>query len=75
MAKTRAVYFCSACGFESARWLGRCPQCEAWNSFDERPFSVTAKAHRTAATREGRKSGPIALHEITSASVDRVRVG
>ncbi|NNM99845.1 MAG: hypothetical protein HKL91_08615, partial [Candidatus Eremiobacteraeota bacterium] len=32
MAKTRAVFFCSACGFESARWLGRCPQCSAWNT-------------------------------------------
>ncbi|HYL26624.1 MAG TPA: hypothetical protein VEW74_02250 [Candidatus Nitrosotalea sp.] len=25
MAKSRSVYFCAACGFESPRWLGRCP--------------------------------------------------
>ncbi|MGA8576806.1 MAG: hypothetical protein WB609_14120, partial [Candidatus Cybelea sp.] len=43
MAKARAIFFCSACGFESPRWLGRCPQCEAWNSFDERPFNAGPK--------------------------------
>ncbi|MGC1381758.1 MAG: hypothetical protein WA814_12130, partial [Candidatus Baltobacteraceae bacterium] len=51
LAKARNVYFCSACGFESARWLGRCPQCNAWNSFDERAFPVAPRAaeRRTAA--------------------------
>jgi DNA repair protein RadA/Sms len=50
VAKARSVYFCSACGFESTRWLGRCPQCETWNSFDERPFSVVES--------RGSKAGP-----------------
>jgi DNA repair protein RadA/Sms len=70
----RAVYFCSACGFESARWLGRCPQCEAWNSFDERPASVGAK--ETRSTRSiARGSAPVALHEVSSAGVARLRIG
>jgi DNA repair protein RadA/Sms len=37
MAKTRSVFFCSACGHESTRWLGRCPGCEGWNTFAEAP--------------------------------------
>ncbi|MGB8908402.1 MAG: DNA repair protein RadA [Candidatus Cybelea sp.] len=74
MARARAIYFCSACGFESPRWLGRCPQCEAWNSFDERPLKVVTRAG--AAPRLDRQgSAPMALHEIDSAGIARIRVG
>jgi DNA repair protein RadA/Sms len=75
LAKSRSVYFCSACGFESPRWLGRCPQCDAWNSFDERPFTITAKSARSATTQRAQNSGPIPLREIGSAGVNRIRTG
>jgi DNA repair protein RadA/Sms len=75
VAKARAVYFCSACGFESPRWLGRCPQCEAWNSFDERAFTVAAKASRVSRSAAIGPAAPLALHEIGSAAVSRVRIG
>ena len=35
MAKAKSVYVCNACGYESPRWYGRCPACEAWNSLEE----------------------------------------
>ncbi|MCC7092566.1 MAG: DNA repair protein RadA [Ignavibacteriaceae bacterium] len=35
MSKTRIKYICSNCGYESLRWLGKCPECESWNSFIE----------------------------------------
>ena len=35
MAKTRVVYVCSACGGQSPKWAGQCPDCGAWNSLDE----------------------------------------
>jgi len=35
MAKTSTRFVCRACGFESAKWLGKCPQCEAWNTMEE----------------------------------------
>ncbi len=35
MPKTRIKYICSNCGYESLRWLGKCPECESWNSFTE----------------------------------------
>jgi DNA repair protein RadA/Sms len=69
MAKARSAYFCSACGFESTRWLGRCPQCEAWNSFDERPLGVASRAPAIS-----RSSGPLRLHDIGSAGVERLSV-
>ena len=43
MAKTKNVFVCSSCGYESAKWLGRCPGCNEWNSFYEEKFTKTAK--------------------------------
>ncbi|MEH6304514.1 DNA repair protein RadA [Olivibacter sp. CPCC 100613] len=35
MAKAKTVYFCQRCGYESAKWLGKCPSCNQWNTFVE----------------------------------------
>ena len=35
MAKSKNVYTCNQCGFESSKWNGKCPSCNAWNSFEE----------------------------------------
>jgi len=37
--KTKTVYVCSECDYQSAKWLGRCPQCNAWNSFTEETYT------------------------------------
>jgi len=71
MAKMRAVFFCSACGFESARWLGRCPQCSAWNTFEERP----REASRPMRSMRGAAVEPIPLHDVESAHHVRIPTG
>jgi len=35
MAKVKTVFVCSSCGYESAKWLGRCPSCNEWSTFYE----------------------------------------
>jgi DNA repair protein RadA/Sms len=35
MSKTKTAFFCSNCGYESAKWLGKCPACNEWNTFTE----------------------------------------
>lgn len=35
MAKTKSAFFCQRCGYESAKWLGKCPSCGEWNTFVE----------------------------------------
>jgi DNA repair protein RadA/Sms len=35
MAKSKTVFFCQNCGYESAKWLGKCPSCQEWNTFTE----------------------------------------
>ncbi len=35
MSKVKTAYFCSNCGYESTKWLGKCPSCASWNTFVE----------------------------------------
>lgn len=35
MSKVKTAFFCSGCGYESAKWLGKCPACNQWNTFIE----------------------------------------
>ncbi|MDY4078854.1 MAG: DNA repair protein RadA [Clostridium sp.] len=35
MAKVKSIFTCQQCGYESPRWLGKCPSCNSWNSFVE----------------------------------------
>ncbi|MEJ7828648.1 MAG: DNA repair protein RadA [Segetibacter sp.] len=39
MTKIKTAYFCSNCGYESAKWLGKCPSCNTWNTFVEEVIS------------------------------------
>lgn len=73
VAKARSVYFCSACGFESARWLGRCPQCAAWNSFDERPVRVVPA--RASSRPLSTAVEPLPLHAIGDRALERTTTG
>ena len=46
MAKTKTVFVCNECGYESAKWLGKCPACNSWNSFFEQKVEKTTEAGR-----------------------------
>ena len=35
MSKVKTAFFCSNCGYESTKWLGKCPSCNQWNTFIE----------------------------------------
>ena len=35
MSKTKSTFFCQNCGQESAKWVGKCPGCNEWNTFVE----------------------------------------
>jgi DNA repair protein RadA/Sms len=66
MSKIKTAFFCSNCGQESAKWLGKCPSCEQWNTFSEeviskddrlgeaawRNFSPTKKEIKTVSIQE-----------------------
>ena len=50
MAKSKVVFECNQCGYQSAKWNGRCPDCGAWNSFEE-SIPVTASRTNTASRK------------------------
>ena len=43
MGKTRTVYICQTCGYETYRWMGKCPDCDGWNTFTEEIVSSVKK--------------------------------
>ena len=54
-AKLKSVYICSSCGYESAKWNGRCPSCGEWNTFEEEVVEAAQK-------KSGAKKAPSALN-------------
>ncbi len=46
MASVKTVFYCSECGYESPKWLGKCPGCEHWNTFTEEVMKKEAKQNR-----------------------------
>src|SRR5512147_541927 len=75
MPKTRTQFICQQCGRTSARELGRCPQCGAWNSMVEEVVAVTpppAAAH--AARGLTGRSVPLRLAEIGGDVEERMPV-
>jgi len=70
MAKIKTVYTCSFCGFQSAKWLGKCPDCDQWNSFYEEKRS--SKKNTAGITHE---TAPLALHTIDAQQDARTPTG
>jgi DNA repair protein RadA/Sms len=56
-SKTRATYRCSECGWETAKWVGRCGECQAWGSVAETAAQAGALGSRTA-------SGPVSAPAV-----------
>lgn len=54
MTKFKSIFSCQACGFESSKWLGRCPECGDWNTFVEERQEIQSKSakgqHRSPET-------------------------
>ena len=73
MAKTKTVFFCKECGNESAKWIGHCPGCGAWNSYVEESVVVgkDSKSVKKNIMAE-MKSKPILVQDISSASTPRI---
>ena len=71
--KSGTVFFCQECGYESAKWLGQCPGCRAWNSFVEEPVKVSASGKRvTTGLREDSTPLPISKIDLKEEDKDCV---
>jgi len=75
MGKTHtSAFFCKECGYESAKWLGQCPMCRAWNSLVEEPVVKTAPG-RTASAKIRSSAVPFDLKDVSLDEKDRVKTG
>ena len=50
MAKSKYIYTCNQCGYESTQWNGKCPSCGAWNSFEEDIADTAPAGMRSSAS-------------------------
>ncbi|RZA02286.1 MAG: DNA repair protein RadA [Sphingobacteriaceae bacterium] len=76
MAKTKIAYFCQSCGFESAKWLGKCPSCQQWNTFVEeileKPNASVPQWKVSQGTTLQRANKPVEVSEITFSEEHRL---
>lgn len=68
MNKSKNIYVCQECGYESPKWLGKCPDCNAWNSMVEEIRS-TAPTKNFAAL--GSNNQPTSIVNIKSGEFER----
>ena len=66
----KTVYFCQECGYESAKWMGQCPACKAWNTFVEETVSSKKSSSGSIKTTQ-KKTEPVVLKDISLSSDER----
>ncbi len=66
MAKTKTLFFCQNCGHESAKWMGKCPSCNQWNTFAEEVVKkeTTSKNEWKISQGTTRQAKPIPVQEV-----------
>lgn len=74
MAKIKTVYVCKDCGYETPKWLGKCPDCNNWNTFEEEVVQAKSTSKVVTAARSPKKVAK-KLTEVTSSKSDRIVTG
>ena len=71
MAKSKTVFVCNNCGYETPKWLGKCPGCNEWNTFcEEKVVKVSGTT-----TKEKKNVTPVQLSKIEGKETARVSTG
>ena len=81
MAKDKIAYVCSNCGFDSAKWIGKCPACGEWNTFKEFRLGSNSKkatSRTTIASNShhlaSQDNKPLRLNEISGTEAPRINM-
>jgi DNA repair protein RadA/Sms len=74
MAKSKSVFFCQSCGYQTAKWLGNCPSCGEWNTFVEEVVEKnTAKPDwKQSSSGTSRANKPVSIDQIEKSSDVRI---
>ena len=72
MAKTRTIFICQECGHQVSKWLGKCPECNSWNSFsEERQLQPSSSKSRN----NFESSAPLTITEVQPIQENRLMTG
>ena len=72
MAKIKTKFICNECGYESLKWLGKCPDCNSWNTFEEEVVETKKVAVKA---KEGIRKTAKKLVDVTANKSDRMITG
>ncbi|MBI2468956.1 MAG: DNA repair protein RadA [Candidatus Rokubacteria bacterium] len=70
-----SVYRCQACGFQTGKWYGRCPDCGEFNTMAEERVAPARAANRPARAAPAEGSRPLPLAEVSTDAAERMRTG
>ncbi len=70
--KTKMLFVCQTCGAQSARWVGKCPSCEGWNTFVEEIITPVSKEGRGGVVFSDK---PVKFSEISLVQQKRFTTG
>ena len=76
MAKLKTKYKCRSCGYISASYLGRCPNCGAWNQFEKETEAVQSRSTKGSPSRLIKKTGisePVKLGNVKAEKEERIQ--
>ena len=71
-SKTKTLWFCSNCGNEYSKWMGKCPACGEWNTILEKEVVTGKKAPIGV---PGGRARPMPLRDVSTAQEDRISLG
>ena len=73
--KSKTVWYCTSCGNESPKWMGRCPACGEWNTMVEAPQTAVSATAAASRIPSGQKNNPRKLKEVDHSGESRVSLG
>ena len=71
--KTKSTYICGECGYQTAKWMGKCPSCGEWNTLTE--TIIESKKETAAKTRSVYAKKPSKINDISTDSESRIMTG
>ena len=75
MAKTKYKFVCQSCGYTTAKWLGRCPECGAWDSLVEEAEVATTRNSKSYLPTSSEKIKPRTIASVAQVKVERLATG
>lgn len=85
-SKKKTMFFCQECGYESAKWMGQCPACHAWNTMVEEPVRISPVTGKNTSSKSsaygsfgvgagGKRARPVSLSAVKDEEEIRFATG